>query len=257
MKKLVLIGVIILIACAGTITASGAADSQGSDAVMSNFPVSWNANRYALVFFYSEMNDTVKAQQAGFETIAAELKDKADPYIVNITDPKQADVVNRYKLTRAPMPFVLVLAPNGAVTGGFPQNFTKDSIQRALVGPLTAQCLKALQSQKYVLACFQGADAAANDSAMKGVTDFKNDMMYNLITEVVIFNATDPTEQGLMQSLGIQGKPAEPVTVFLAPPGALIGKYTGKTDKDTLVTALKSRTTGGGCCPSGSGKTCN
>jgi len=257
MKKSLLIGMVTLIAGAMMMTASWAADTQNAASGLKSFEASWKADHYVLAFFYSEMNDIVKEKKAGFETMAAGLKDKADVHFVDIKDPKQSDVVTLYKVDRAPMPIVLVVAPNGAITGGFPRDFTEESIQNAIVGPLTTQCLKAIQDGKFVFVCVQGDDAKANASAMKGVTDFKNDILYNTQTEVVIFKGTGPSEQRMMKSLGFDEKSAEPMTAFLAPPGAIIGKFTGATDKGTLIAALTSRQKGGGgCCPGGSGKSC-
>ena len=210
-----------------------------------------------MAFFYAEMNDSVKEKQADLESTAAGLKDKADVYFIDIKDPKQRDLVNLYKVDRAPMPLVLVIAPNGAVTGGFPQNFPEDDIKKCIVGPLSAQCLKALQDQKLVFACVQSDDAEANMSAMKGVTDFTKDKQFDGRTEVIIFKKPAPSEQLLLHTLGVEGKPDEPVTIFLAPPGAMIGKFTGATDKNKLMATLTSKMNrSGGCCPAGSGKTC-
>ena len=249
---------VTLIAGAFMVSASWAADAQNAASGMKAFETSWKADHYVLAFFYSEMNDIVKEKKASFETIAAGLKDKADAHFVDIKDPKQIDVVNLYKVDRAPMPLVLVVAPNGAITGGFPRDFTEERILSSIVGPLSTQCLKALQEGKFVFVCVQGDDVKANASAMKGVVDFKDDIQYGPITEVVIFKGTGPSEQRMVKSLGLEEKPAEPVTAFLAPPGSMIGKFTGSTDKDKLVAALTSRQkSGGACCPAGSGKTCN
>jgi len=254
MKRSLWIGMVTLITGVMMVTATWAVDGKNAASGLKAFETSWNADHYVLAFFYSEMNDTVKEKKAGFETIAESLKDQADAHFVDITDPNQSDVVNLYKVDRAPMPLVLVVAPNGAITGGFPQEFTEDRIQNAIVGPLTTQCLKGLQDGKFVFVCVQGDNAAANASAMKGVTDFKDDMLYNTQTEVVIFKGIGPSEQRMMKSLGVDGKLVEPITAFLAPPGAMIGKFTGATDKGALVAALASRQQGGGgCCPGGSG----
>ncbi|MEW6078167.1 MAG: hypothetical protein AB1724_10170 [Thermodesulfobacteriota bacterium] len=257
MKKSFLIGMVVLFFASLTAISAWSADSPGTGSGMNAFEASWKKDRYALVFFYAEMDDAIKEKQAGFEAIAAGLKDKADAYFVNIKDPGQRDVVNQYKLDRAPMPLVLVIAPNGAVTGGFPQVFPEQAVKEAILGPLTAQCLKGLQDRKIVFVCVPGENAEANISAMKGVKDFTSDKMFEGQTEVVIFKDAGPSEQRLMSILGIDGKGVvDPITAMLASPGGMIGKFTGATDKDTLLTALKSKQQSGGCCPAGSGKTC-
>jgi hypothetical protein len=219
------------------------------------FETSWKADHYVLAFFYSEKDTKTVEQRIVFDAAAAELEAKADAHIVDITDPTQKDVVSKFKVDRAPMPLALVIASNGAVTGGFPLKFNEEDIIKSIVGPNTTRCLKALQDSKYVFVCIQSNDAEANANAMKGIKDFKSDIRYSLITEVVNFDETDPEEQRMLNSLGIKGKHNETVTAFLAPPGILIGKFTGKTNKDQLLAALAQKQQGGGCCP-GSSKSC-
>lgn len=260
MKKSLWTGMLPLVLAIVTMMPAWAADAQNEASGLTAFEASWKADRYVLAFFYSEMNDIVTEKQSEFESIAVGLKDQADAHFIDIKDPDQRDVVNLYKVDRAPMPLVLVVAPNGAITGGFPRDFTMDAIQNAIVGPLTTQCLKALQDGKFVFVSVPGDTEEDNAAAMKGVTDFTNEAMYSQITEVIIFNDTDGTEQRMLKSLGVEENAGEPVTAFLAPPGSLIGKFTGKTDKETLVSALTNKMkSGGGCCPGGanSGKGCN
>jgi hypothetical protein len=238
---------------------SASPNSQGdintTSIVLKAFESSWDADQYVLAFFYSKNDTMTEEQRIVFDAAAAELKDKADAHVVDITDPKQKDVVSKFKVDRAPMPLALVIASNGAVTGGFPQKFSEEDIINSIVGPNTTRCLKALQDSKYVFVCIQSNDAEANANAMKGIKDFKSDIRYSLITEVVTFDETDLDEQRMLNSLGINGKHSEAVTAFLAPPGVLIGKFTGKTNKDQLLAALAQKQQGGGCCP-GSSKSC-
>jgi putative ABC transport system ATP-binding protein len=41
-------------------------------------------------------------------------------FSINVGDPEESDIVNKFGVLAAPMPLALVVAPNGAVTGGFP-----------------------------------------------------------------------------------------------------------------------------------------
>src|SRR3972149_3549031 len=51
----------------------------------------------------------------------------------------------------APMPLVLCLAPNGAITGAFTKQFTQDAVDKALVTPAMTAYMKALQDDKIVV----------------------------------------------------------------------------------------------------------
>ena len=62
------------------------------------------------------------------------------------------------------MPLVLAVAPNGAVTGGFPTTFEKQQLVDAIATPSTQKCLKALQDGKLVFLCVQNGETKSNDA---------------------------------------------------------------------------------------------
>ena len=50
--------------------------------------------------------------------------------------------MDKFGVSRAPMPLVLALAPNGAITKGFPIKFDEKQLREGFVSPCTAKCLK-------------------------------------------------------------------------------------------------------------------
>ena len=70
---------------------------------------------------------------------------------VKANDPSEKPIVDKFNLNRSPMPFVLVLAPNGAVTGGFPSSFTEQQLIGSFASPGMASCLKGLQDKETCL----------------------------------------------------------------------------------------------------------
>jgi hypothetical protein len=105
----------------------------------------------------------------------------------------------------------------------------------------------------------QNGKTKSNDAAMQGVSSFKSDVRFAKFTEVVKIDPTDAGELKLLSQLKIDPNTTEAVTAFLAPPGAVIAKYNGATDMNTMVAALTAATSGGcgsgGCGPSGCGPT--
>ena len=53
-------------------------------------------------------------------------------------------------MSRAPMPLVLAIAPNGAITGGFPTRFEEEQLLGAFATPGTQKVIKSLQEGKLV-----------------------------------------------------------------------------------------------------------
>ncbi|NOZ21692.1 MAG: hypothetical protein GXP25_11480 [Planctomycetes bacterium] len=206
--------------------------------------------RYLFVFFFKEEDDQTSRMRGVFDAAVKKAGEKADGIAVKITDPSEKGIVDRFRVDRAPMPLSLAVAPNGVVTGGFPVRFTEKQLAGAMVGPAFQKCLKALRERKLVFVCVQGKSTKSNDEAMKGVQDFKADSRYSLATEVVPLDPADSAEAKFLRKLKIDPKISEAITVFLAPPGASIGRFTGATDKDTLVKTLTSAMA---ACGSGSG----
>jgi hypothetical protein len=208
------------------------------------------AKRYLFAFFWKEEDEQTAAMKKVFEGAMTKVADRADSVMVHVSQAAEKEIVDKFQLDRAPMPLVLALAPNGAITGGFPKNFEEQALLDAFASPCTERCMKALQGNKLVFVCVQNETTKSNDAAMLGVRDFVADAQYNEVAEIVLLNPADSKEASFLGDLKVNPKSPEAVTAFLAPPGAVIAEFTGGTKKDDLVAALKKATSG--CCPGGS-----
>jgi hypothetical protein len=211
------------------------------------------ANKHLFVFVYAADDELTRAARKTVESAMAKMPDTAQWVAVDRGAPAEKGLVDIYRLGAAPMPLVLVVAPNGAITGGIvgPQ-VNEEALQNALASPCMQKCLKALQEGKLVFLCAQNKTTTANEAAMKGVNDFKADVRFAKFTEIVQVDPADAAEGKFLAQLKIEPKADEAVTAFLAPPGAIVATYTGATDKNTLVTAITTAASGG-CGPSGCG----
>ncbi len=212
------------------------------------------------LFLFVSVNDgeeTATAKRV-LEAAATKLGDKAELAFIKRDDAAEKDTVEKFQLARAPMPIVLALAPNGAITGAYFGEKLKDpQLQDSIASESEQQCMKALQDRKLVFVCVQNATTTSNDVAMKGVDEFKADTRFAQFTEVVKTDPAADTEQSFLTKLKIDPKATEATTAFLAPPGALVSKVSGATTKDALVSALMAASSGGcgagGCGPKGCG----
>ncbi|HUT13547.1 MAG TPA: hypothetical protein VMY42_23870 [Thermoguttaceae bacterium] len=172
---------------------------------------------------------------------------------VNITDASEKTLVDEFGLDYAPMPLILALAPNGAVTGGFPKQVETQQLLEAFASPCMEKCMKRLQENKLVFLCVQNASTASSDAAMEGVRRFKADARFAQATEIVMLDPADAAEARFLEDLQVDPGTKEAVTVFLAPGGAL-AMYEGPTDKDELVATLQKASSAcgpGSCGPGG------
>ncbi len=215
------------------------------------------AGKYLFVFFYRDARDEqTRRMREIFDGAVKKVADRARHIEIDVSDPSERPIVEKFGADRAPMPLVLALAPNGAVTGGFPTTFEEKQIVEAFASPSMEECLKALQERKIVLLCVQNESTALNDAAMLGVRDFKADSRYGQWTEVVTLDPADKAEAKALENLQVDPSTREAVTVFIVPPGSALARFKGGTSKDMLVAALNSASSGcgpGGCGPGGCG----
>ncbi|MHB1036543.1 MAG: hypothetical protein ACYC35_13230 [Pirellulales bacterium] len=216
------------------------------------------ANKYLFIFFWKQQTTQTDAAWKAFAPAVKKLADRATSVSIRATDPAEKAIVDRFDVSRAPMPLVLAVAPNGAITRGISAKFDEAQLRDAFVSPCTAKCLKGLQDRKLVLLCIQNEVPPQGQPALqRGVQDFKADAQYAGNTEVVVLNPNEAVESAFVKQFQVDAKSPEPVTVLMAPPGSVVGKFVGPVSKSQLVAKLVSAQSnpcaGGKCGPGGCG----
>jgi hypothetical protein len=212
------------------------------------------ANKYAFLFFWKENGPQTSKAWETLKPTTVKLANVANFVSIRATNPAEKKLVDKYGVRGAPMPLVLAIAPNGAITKAFTKAFDEKELRTAFVSPCTQRYLKALQSNKLVFVCL--VDQANPQEAMpvpKGVQDFKADKKFAAATEIVMLNVRDAREATLLKELDVSANHA-PMTIFLAPPGAVVGTFTRSTTKETFTAKLAAAQSGGcsgGSCGSG------
>ena len=212
--------------------------------------------KYAFIFFWSDDTEPTESMRKVFRSAAGKMADKAVPVEVNTGDPSEQAVVGRFAVSRAPMPLVLAVAPNGAITGGFPQTFEEPQLLGAFASPCEEKSLKALQDRRVVLVCVQNKSTELNEAALKGVQDYKADPNFGPSADIIMLDPADPSEAEFLKALQVAPQTKAAVTVCLIPPGNAVARLTGETRKETIVAALTSSSGcgPGGCGPGGCGQ---
>jgi hypothetical protein len=208
-----------------------------------------NANKYLFIFFWNNQDQATSAMYRVFQTATAKTADRADALAIHTGDAAEQGIVARFGVSRAPMPLVLAIAPNGAVTRGFPGRLADGQLQQAFVSPATATCMKALQDRKLVLLCVQNGTTQSNEAAMQGVQDLKADPQYARVAEVIALDPNDSAEAGFLKNLQVDPRTPVAVTAVLTPPGSVVAKFEGPVSKDAIVAKLATASSGG--CPGG------
>jgi hypothetical protein len=214
---------------------------------------------YLFIFFFKSDDEPTRLARKALESIVKDLGRSAEWTVVDITSPAEAAIVNTYNVRTSPMPLVLAVAPNGAVTGGFRSaDIKEEQLKSAIASHGMQKCMKGLQDRKIVFVCVQGKRTQFNKEALLGVEDFKADARYAAYTEIVTVDPSDPTEERFLGQLKIDRNAKEAATAFLAPPNIMLGVTKGPTSKASFINMLASASSGcgpKGCGPSGCGPT--
>jgi hypothetical protein len=214
------------------------------------------ANKYVFLFFWKEKDRQTDDAWVAVQSGLTKLADKAQAVKVQVTDPAEKKLVDKYCTRGAPMPLVLAIAPCGAITKGFAKTFDEQQFRTAFVSPCTQRFLKAMQSGKLAFICLvDQANPRDKTPIPKGVEDFKADKKYGAAAEIVMLNVRDPQEAPLLKELDVSARHA-PMTILLAPPGSVVGTFSRSTAKDTFIAKLTAPQSGcgaGGCGAGGCG----
>ncbi len=212
------------------------ADSPVKDPGFEAFSTAVASGQYLMVLF-ERTNDTSELKTS-FDLARLSLSGSVKSVIINTNKPEESGLVDRYNVRFAPLPMVVLLAPNGAITGFFKTAFTPGQLKARFLSPVSQQCLLAFQQKKLVFMCIQGQGTKQNSEAMGGVTQFKADPKLGKIAEVVMLDPTDQSEKKLLNQLGINSDTAVAETLLMAPPGKVLGKWSGATSKDAFAKLL-------------------
>lgn len=199
--------------------------------------------KFTYILFHRDNSAAVDRQLNALKTGLASKADKATYITVNITSPEEKATVTKFNVSRYPMPLVLAVAPNGAITGVSASTVNSKFIEDALATPHMTECMKSMQSNKLVLLCVHGSEKGKTP---EGVQKFIADPHYSKRVAVVSMQAADPQETRFLKDLQIAASASgETTVVFMAPPGVLVGKFPGNVTETELGQKLHAA---GKCC---------
>ena len=176
---------------------------------------------------------------------------------MNRADAGNADLVARFRVAGAPLPLILLVAPNGAVAGGMVAGQASvEKLVKLAPSPKKTEVLQAVQSGKAVFITAarkgMGTQAKAQESCARACGQV------GAASVAILVNMDDPAEAQFLADLKVSPLATEPVTVVVNGMGQITGTFVGAAVVGDLVAAANKK--GGGCAPGacgpGSGKTC-
>jgi hypothetical protein len=228
-------------------------DASAADTGVSALRRAAEGKQYLFAFVYEQEDEETKAARKTFEAAVAKVTPAVKSVRVDRSLPEEREMVEKFGLQTAPVPIVLAIAPNGAVTGSIKAGELSDErLQAAVATPGLQAILKAVQEGRLVLVCLQNGQTKDNDAAMKGVKEIKADEQFSEWAEVIKLDPSDPQEANLVARLKVEPTTKKAATVVVAPPGVMVTKMDGATTKKSLKAALQKAAEGcsgsPGCC---------
>ena len=171
--------------------------------------------------------------------------------------PRLADLVARFRVAGAPLPLILVIAPNGVAAGGvLAGQASVEKLVKLAPSPKKTEVLSALQSGKAVFITAARKGMGAQVMAQESCARASGQVGAASIS--ILVNMDDPAEAQFLADLKVSPLATEPVTVVVNAVGQVTGTFVGAAAVGDLVAAARKK--GGGCAPGacgpGSGKSC-
>jgi len=168
-------------------------------------------------------------------------------------DAANSALVTKYGLAGAPVPLILVFAPTGVIAGGVPSaQASPEGIVKMVPSPKKSVVLKEITSGKAVLVVAGKKSMKDQVKAMEKCAAACNQIQGKATTVQV--DMDDPKEAAFLKDLKVDMASKDPITIVINPQGQLTGTFAGTADTAALIAAATKKA--GGCCASGSGKTC-
>lgn len=219
------------------------AQQQANASLQTTLEQSAAAGTFTFVVFHRDGGDATKALCQQVETELKAHQGKAVLTTARVDDPTEKTMVEKFGIARAPMPMVVVVAPNGAVTGLFPRSMTAEQATAAIVPPTMMNCMKQLQDQKLVFVCLTRTDRVEvpeGVGAIQQLPEFKDRV------SLVGLCLDDPSESRFYEQLKLDPSKVDgPYAVLIAPPGALVGHFDPQSTAESIAAAIHKA---GKCC---------
>lgn len=231
----------------------GIASGEGNvKTVQSNIPTELEAAADAginTILVITDKNAKNLEQAVDLAEATAELGKNTMVAVVDKSVDENKAIVDRYNMNRFPVPFVLILAPAGNITGGaMPDQITSEKLANYLPSPCYNQALEARNGSKSTLILISSENAENAENWEAAITSATTAITPE--PEIIRVDADDEHEQSFLSRVGYRGEEV-PMMIVINNAGQVTGKFTELPDDETLkATANKVIKSGCGGCKS-------
>jgi len=205
-----------------------------------------NRNRFAVVTFYKKNDSASTKMLAEVKKLQSKHINRASFISVDVGNKVHESVISEYGADRSPIPLTIVIAPNGAVTAGYPNAIKKTDLSDDFVSAGMAGVLKILQDGKVAAICLQSSKTKHNKESLATAESLNSRPQFRGAVEVVKIDPSDRSEAKFMKICDVNTESSDAQLVIVVPPGKVVGKFDGAATTDSVIAAL-TKSLGGGC----------
>jgi len=206
-------------------------------------------NKFAFLFIDKGESSEGQALRTVFQNVAGKHANKVDLIEVDFTKDQQG-LEKFYNIAFQKLPAVLVVAPNGAITGGFGTGVSQEQAEQSLVSSVEAGLIRSVQKGNVVFLCLHNgqSDNLEKVKAELGAIE----TLFKGAGVALYLNTNDTSVLPFTKKLPPFS--TDSTTVFtVVPPGRIISRFEGQQiTRANLLQAFQS-SCGAGCGPSGCG----
>ncbi|MCA9088833.1 MAG: hypothetical protein KDA90_09380 [Planctomycetaceae bacterium] len=201
------------------------------------------AGKFTFIVFHRDSGAGTRTLYQQTQDGIANHSEKALVTTARVDDPTERAMVEKFGISRAPMPMAVVVAPNGAVTGLFPRAISGEQITAAIVPPTMMRCMKELQDKKLVFVCLTRTDKVEVPQGVQAVQQLPQ---FKDRISLVGMRLNDPAEARFYQQMQLDPQQVNgPHAVLIAPPGVLVGHFTAESSAPQIAASIHKA---GQCC---------
>jgi len=232
---LVWTGAITLLSGTGAVGLS--AEATGADGLKRD----GESDQYTYYVFYRNDDSLTRRMQSAVESHVKDYADQAGWQKVHVHSKDDSAVVEKFDARRLPLPSVIGVAPNGAVTCIYHRNVSTAQLKRSILSPRYADVVLALQNGKIAVVSLLPDEAAEPSSA---ASNFLKSEDFADRSEHIRVSACDPQEKDFFARVKVSTDLEQPKTILFAPPGRHLGTF----DEDTTFDVLAEKVHSSGSC---------
>ncbi len=253
-----LASVLCLLALAATSTAGPAKEEKAPSPLTRALEQASDADRYLIVFFKGARPGVRRRLSIGDSTPAVinealkKWKRKLSTHTVDLNDQASQEDAKAYGVDTGPL--VLILAPNGAITGHFHGLKSLADVERSFVSPTMADILKAMQGSKVIFLRVLNDESEGRKETIKA-TDAVGKLLKDSAAVVTLDPGSDEDSR-LVEMLGLKPPLSEAVTFVVSPKGQIVDRIDGAPSRRQVLAGFQKALAGGSGCGGGGGGGC-